>query len=56
MATPPAYGNSWARDCIPVAGATYVAALVTQDPLTHCTELGIEPMPLQQLELLQLDS
>ena len=31
-------------------------ALATPDPLTYCTGPGIEPTPLQQLELLQLNS
>ena len=32
---------------------TYAAAAAMLDPLTHCTELGIEPTPLQQPKLLQ---
>ena len=37
MATPVAYGSSWA----PVV--TYTAAAVTLDPLTHCTGPGVQP-------------
>ena len=39
-----------------VAAVSYATATATQDPLTHCTRLGIEPKPLQQLEPLWLDS
>ena len=35
MVAPAAYGSSWARDRIQS----------TPDPLTHWTELGIEPQP-----------
>ena len=31
-------------------------ALATLDPLTRCAVLGIEPVPPQQYEPLQLDS
>ena len=41
MATPLAYGSSWARDQI------RVTAVATLDPLTHGTGPGIKPMPLQ---------
>ena len=54
MAEPMAYARFWARGRIGAAIATYTPTVVTQDPLTHCTGPGIEPEPLQQLELLQL--
>ena len=53
MATPMAYGSSWARDQIRGAPHSPVA---TPDPLVHCTWLGIKPAPPQPPELLQLDS
>ena len=50
MAAPAAYGSSWAGDWI------WAAAAATPDPLTHCARPRIEPVPLQQAELLQPDS
>ena len=47
MATPAAYGNSQARDGIQATAIVYVAAVATLDPLTYCSGLGIEPIPLQ---------
>lgn len=35
---------------------TYGAAAATQDSITHCTGLGIDPESPRPLELLQLDS
>ena len=52
MAAPMVYGSSWAKDWIQVTAATYASIAVSQDPLTHCTGLGIEPMPLHLPELL----
>ena len=37
MATPTAYGNSWARDWILAMAMNY-----SRDPLAHCAGLGIE--------------
>ena len=34
----------------------YATAVAPQDPLTHCTWLGIEPTTQQQMEPLQSDS
>ena len=56
MATPTAYGSSWAKDQIWATAATYATAMATQDPLTHCARLGIEPVPPQWPEPLQSDS
>ena len=47
MATPTAYGSSWAGNHIRAGAANYTAAVVIQDPLTHFTRLGIELTPLQ---------
>ena len=46
MAPPTAYGRSWARD------ESELQLQPTPDPLTHCSGLGIGPVPPQQLELL----
>ena len=48
--------NSQARDWIQATAVAYAAAEATRDPLTRCARLGIELMPLQGPELLQLDS
>ena len=45
MATPAAYGSSWARDWMWATAATYAVAVL--NPLTHCTGLGIKPTSLQ---------
>ena len=47
MATPTAYGSSWARDWI------WATALAAPDPLAYCTVLGIEPAPLKHPDLPQ---
>ena len=47
MAALTVYGNSWARDWIWASVATYLAAVATLDPLTHCVGPGIEPEPPQ---------
>ena len=52
MATPVAYGSSWARDWIWTTAAIYTAAVATSDPLTHCTGWEIIPSPLQRPKLL----
>ena len=50
-AAPKAYKSSQARDWTWAIVVTI--ALATQDPLTHCTGLGIEPVPLQWPKPLQ---
>lgn len=40
----------------PGQGLNWAAAATIQDPLTHCARQGMEPVPLQGPELLQLDS
>ena len=50
------YVSSWARNRIQAAPGTYVAAVAILDPLSHCARLGIEPMPFQGPEPLQVDS
>ena len=47
MASPIAYGISWARDWI------WVTTIAPLDPSTQCTGLGIEPPPPQQPKLLR---
>lgn len=39
-----------------IESVTYSVALAMPDTLTHWAELGIEPVPPQQPELLQLGS
>ena len=56
MATPMALGSSWTRNWIWAAAATYAAAVAMQDPSTHCTQLGIKLMLLQQFKPLLSDS
>ena len=51
-----AYGSSQDRDWIFASAATYTAAAAVPDPLTHCTGMGIKPLPPQWPEQLQLDS
>ena len=43
LVAPVAYGSSWARDQNQATDATYVTAVGTPDPLTHCAGQGIEP-------------
>ena len=47
MAAPIAYGSSQAKEYIRATAAIYAGAAATPDPLTYCTRLGIEPVPLQ---------
>ena len=54
MAKATAYGIFQARDRIQAAAATHANSCVMPDPLSHCTRLGIEPMPPLRPELLQL--
>ena len=54
MAAPMSYGSSQARDWIQAPAVIHTAA--KPDPLTHCTMVGIKPMPPQQPELPQLNS
>ena len=42
MATPMAYGNSWARNWIQAAAAIYATASAMPDPLTYCSRPGIK--------------
>ena len=56
MATPVLYESSQARGWIWASAATYATTLATQDPLTHGTQVEIEPAPPQQPKPLQLDS
>ena len=54
MDTPVTYGNSQARSWIWAAATTHAENVAMPDPLTYCAGLGIEPVPLQRLEPLQL--
>ena len=36
-----AYASSWARDWIWATAATYTTMVASLDPLTHCTQLGL---------------
>ena len=45
LSTPVAYGISQARDWIQVSDATYAAAAAMPDPLTHCIQPGLNPLP-----------
>ena len=57
MATPSAYGSSWAGDLIQATAATYIrAATATLDPLTHCLGPGDEAAVLEGPEPLQSGS
>ena len=47
MIAPVTHGNAQAR------GSIQAAAASTPDPLTHCTGLGVEPVPPQGPELMQ---
>ena len=49
MAMSVACRSSLARDWMPAIAANCATAAPTPDPLTHCTRLGIEPLPLWQL-------
>ena len=51
-----AYRSSRVRDWIQVTAVIYTAATATLDILTQCARPGIEPVPPQWLEPLQLDS
>lgn len=55
-AAPMAYWISGARDWVWATAANYAAAAAMPDALTHRARPGIEPAPLQQPELLHLDS
>lgn len=53
IATPVAYGRSWARDRILASAATCADLAIAgamPDPLIHCAGLGIEPAPPQPPE------
>ena len=54
MALAMPYGNSWARLWIRVIAATWTTVAATLDPLTHCAGPGIEPLPPQWPQPLQL--
>ena len=56
MATLVDYGSSWAKDWIQAAAVTYATVMAMLDTLAHCTGLGIEAAPPQQLKPLQLHS
>ena len=45
IAAPAAHGSSVASDWIQATAITCTTAVAMPDPLTHCTSLGIEPMP-----------
>jgi len=54
LATSVTYWSFWARDWIWATAVTYTAAVAMLDPLTHFARLGIEPVPQQQPQLLQI--
>lgn len=48
MALSMTFRSSQTKDRIPATDALYTTAAVMPDLLTHCTRLGIEPVPVQQ--------
>ena len=56
MATTAEYRSSQARDWIHEAALAKITAAAQPDPLTQYAGLGIEPEPLQVLELPQSGS